>query len=102
MAVSSTQVSVGSTATVLVAAAVTLAAGSTYSETASAGLRTVFVQNGSTTIYLGGSTVTSSGATGGLPLTSGTVGPLYLRPTEALYGITASSTSTASVVITGT
>ena len=77
-----------------------MAAGHTFSETESAEApRIVFVQNGATAIYLGGAGVTASGATGGLSVVSGTVGPIYLAPTEALYGITASSSSTVSVLV---
>ena len=67
-------------------------------------MRYVALTNGSgTTIYVGGSNVTSSGATGGVQLAASASFPqvIPLYPTEALYAITASSSSTVSVLVTG-
>ena len=104
MAVTSAQISVGNTATQLVGASVTLAAGHTFAETEEAGTRYVIVSNGSgAVIYLGGANVTASGATGGASIAVSTTFPdvIPLAPTEALYAITASSTSTVGVLVTG-
>lgn len=104
MAVTSTQVSVTNAATQLVAAPVPVGDAHSYSETASANLRYVLVTNGSgATVFLGGANVTSSGATGGVQIGVNTTlnNLIPLRPTEALYAITASSTSTVTVLVTG-
>lgn len=104
MAVTSTQISVTNAATLLVAAPVPVTPGFTYSETAEANIRYVVITNGATAIAIGGSAaVTATGATGGLLLgANATIANVIpLRPSEALYAITASSTSTVSVLVTG-
>ncbi len=58
---------------------------------------------GSNTVYLGGSGVTSSGATQGYPLAASaalTV-PISHNQDETLYGITASATSTVVYLLPG-
>lgn len=104
MAVTSTQVTVSNTATKLVDAPVPVEDAHSYSETASANLRYVLVTNGSgTTVFLGGPTVTASGAAGGVQIGVNTTlnNLIPLRPSESLYAITASSTSTVTVLVTG-
>lgn len=101
MAVTSAQVTVTNAATQLVAAPVPVSAGHEYSETASANLRYVVVTNGSgATVFVGGASVTAlTGVQLGVNTTLGNVIPL--RVSEALYAITASSSSTVSVLVAG-
>ena len=101
MAVTSAQVSVTNAATQLVAAPVPLAANYTYAETAEANLRYVVITTGSgAVIFVGGANVTAlTGLQLGTSTTLASVIPL--RPTEALYAITASSSSTVSVLVAG-
>jgi hypothetical protein len=84
------QVTVASTAT-LIAAARTGASGT--------GRVSITVYNaGSVTVFVGTSTVTASGATGGIPVPAG--GAVTFDTTAALYGITASSTALVGVAET--
>jgi len=67
----------------------------------STGTGGVLVQNnGSVTVYLGGSNVTSSGATQGVSLAANAtlLVPTVGGPADALYAVTGSSTALVSVL----
>lgn len=84
MAVKSTVVAVATTATRL----------DTLNESDSrSGSSVALYNDGAATIYIGGSDVTTSGATKGYPVAAGSYGPgMDLGTEEALYGIVASGT----------
>lgn len=89
MAVGSYQVTVGSSTAVLLAQAPAGGSGPVAS---------VFISNGSgAAIFLGGAHVTSSN---GASLAASTAITLWLFPGDALYAITASSTSSVGVIQT--
>lgn len=94
MAVRSTAISVGTTATAL-----DLADDSGDSQS---GESTLVYNDGAATVYLGGPAVTTSGATKGIPVTAGAYGPgLDLNSGDRLYGIVASGTVSVLVFEVG-
>lgn len=61
-----------------------------------------FYNDGAVTVYVGGPTVTSSGATKGRPVAPGSSLSVQVTSgSEAYYGITASGTSTVIVLSAG-
>lgn len=89
MAVKSTAVSVTTSATALDSA--------DDSGDAQSGESVLVYNDGAATVYLGGPTVTTSGATKGVPVTAGSYGPgIDLNAGDRLYAIAG---STVSVIV---
>ena len=88
MAISSAQVSVTTSATLLSSTDTDGISGSSLS----------LVNQGSQTVYLGASGVTTAT---GFPLAAGASWSADLAPGEALYGIVAATTATVGVIRTG-
>lgn len=96
------------TASVTVAATATLLSGTDSDNIAGYSIA-VQVPSGGASVFVGGSDVTSSGATKGWEVTPTTPFSMDLRspkpndgvPTEALYGITASGTQAVTVIRSG-
>jgi len=61
----------------------------------------VQIQNGdSTSIWVGDSTITTSGATKGHLITAGTTFQLWLNPNDKVYAISSAGSAAGAVVIT--
>ena len=61
----------------------------------------VQIQNGdSASIWIGDATITTSGATKGHVITTGTTFQLWLNPGDKVYAISAAGTAAGAVVIT--